>query len=99
MLATIAGYAGSVTCILALLALLCKPVRERFFGLKAIREGQQSLLRSEIVRVYYRNLDAQELREYEYKNLCCCFNAYKSLGGNSFVEHIFNEMQEWKIVQ
>ena len=53
MLEVIAGYASSISCILALLAIIVKPIRERILGMDAIREGQQCLLRSEIVRTYY----------------------------------------------
>ena len=27
-----------------------------------------------------------------------CYKAYKALGGNSFVERIYEEMREWDIV-
>ena len=94
-----AGYAGSISCILALLTLLVRPVRERLFGAKEVREGQKCLLRSEIVRTYYRNLSEKQLRQYEFENLAYCYAAYKQLGGNSFVEHIYNEMQDWNLIR
>lgn len=99
MLEVIAGYASSISCILALLAIIVKPIRERILGMDAIREGQQCLLRSEIVRTYYRHLDQKQMRQYEYENLCACYVAYIQLGGNSFVKHIYEEMQEWKVIQ
>ena len=99
MLEVIAGYASGISCILALLAIIVKPIRERILGMDAIREGQQCLLRSEIVRTYYRHLDQKQMRQYEYENLCYCYKAYRQLGGNSFVEHIYLEMQEWTVIQ
>ena len=39
------------------------------------------------------------MRQYEYENLCACYVAYIQLGGNSFVKHIYEEMQEWKVIQ
>lgn len=98
-LQTLAGYAGSITCILSLMTLMIRPMRERIFGEATIREGQRCLLRSEIVRIYYRHLDQQTMRQYEYENLCYCYKAYRELGGNSFVEHIYDEMQDWTVVQ
>lgn len=95
----IAGYAGSISCILALLAMLVKPIRERLFGAREVREGQKCLLRSEIVRTYYRNLGEKQLRQYEFENLAYCYAAYRQLGGNSFVEHIYNEMQDWDVTR
>lgn len=96
---TIVSYARDLTTILALLALLVKPVRERIFGAGEVREGQKCLLRSEIVRTYYRHLAERRMRQYEYENLAYCYAAYKQLGGNSFVKHIYNEMQDWDVTQ
>ncbi len=93
-----AKYAGDVCQVLTCLALLVKPLREWLFGFGAIREGQRCLLRSEIVRLYYRHHEEKTLREYEYRNLCQCYRAYKALGGNSFVDHISEEMREWEII-
>ena len=98
-LSLIATIAGDVTCVVALLAMLITPVRKRLFADKEAREGQLCLLRSEIVRIYYRHLDERKMRQYEYENLCYCYKAYKALGGNSFIEHIYAEMQEWTVTQ
>lgn len=97
-LQTIAAYAKDICSIATCLALLIKPVREWLLGIKEIREGQRCLLRSEIVRIYYRHHDSKQLREYEFKNLVQCYEGYKALKGNSFIDHIYAEMQEWEIV-
>lgn len=99
MIEVIADLASDVTNIVALVIMLVKPIRERIFGSSIIREGQKCLLRSEIVRTYYRHLNQKEMRQYEYENLCLCYNAYTQLGGNSFITHIYEEMQEWTVVQ
>ena len=96
-IAEIVQWAKDICSIATCAALLIKPVREWLMGTKALREGQRCLLRSEIVRLYYRHHDDQKLREYEYKNLEQCYGAYKSLGGNSFIDHLHGEMQEWDI--
>lgn len=97
-LATVAGWAKDICSILTLAALLIKPVREWLFGFEAIREGMRCILRSEITRTYYRHHDDRRLKEYEYKNLSQCYKAYKALKGNSFIDHIHAEMQEWEII-
>lgn len=97
-LKAIADHAGDICTIATCAALLIKPIRERLLGTAYIREGQRCLLRSEIVRIYYRHHDDKQLREYEYKNLSQCYKAYKALGGNSFIDHIYAEMQEWEII-
>ena len=42
--------------VLSLLLLLAKPVRERLFGLSAIREGQRCMLRADMLAAYYMNM-------------------------------------------
>lgn len=93
----IAAVALCITQIATCAALLIKPLRERIMGVEAMREGQRCLLRSQIVRIYYHNIHDHTLRQYEYENLVACFKAYKSLGGNSFIDHIYDEMQHWTI--
>ena len=41
--------------VLSLLLLLAKPVRERLFGLSAIREGQRCMLRADMLAAYYKH--------------------------------------------
>ena len=79
-------------------ALLICPIREWLLGTDALREGQRCLLRSEIVRIYYRHQGDKQLREYEFKNMQQCYEAYKALKGNSFIDRIHAEMQEWDII-
>ena len=98
LLQTIADHAVGICQIATCAALLIKPVRERLMGTEKIREGQRCLLRSEIVRIYYRHKEDEQLKEYEYRNLDQCYTAYKALGGNSFIDHIYAEMQEWEII-
>ena len=65
----IATYAKDICSIVTCLALLIKPARDWLTGAKETQEGLRCLLRSEIVRIYYRHRDVKQLREYEYKNL------------------------------
>jgi hypothetical protein len=98
ILRTIANHAGDILQIATCAALLIKPVREWLLGTEKIREGQRCLLRSEIVRIYYRHREDKQLREYEFRNLEQCYTAYKALDGNSFIDHIYAEMHEWDII-
>ena len=97
IIAQAATWARDLVSIAALVTLFVKPLRERLFGEKAVREGQKCLLRSELLRTYYRHQEAQSFRQYEYENMCYCYSAYKALGGNSFVDHIVEEMQTWEV--
>jgi hypothetical protein len=97
VLKDIASVAVMITQIATCAVLLIKPLREWVMGMEDVREGQRCLLRSQIVRTYYRNVDGQELKQFEYENLVSCYKAYKSLGGNSFIDHIYDEMEKWTI--
>lgn len=97
-LTIIADHAGDICAIATCAALLIKPVREWLMGTEAIREGQRCLLRAEIVRMYYRHKEDKALREFEFKLLEQCYKAYKALKGNSFIDHIYQEMMEWDII-
>ena len=97
-LSAAATIIGDITVIFGLLAVCIKPIRKRLLVDKDARNGQLCLLRSEIVRTYYRHLDEKKMRQFEYENVDLCYKAYVALGGNSFVKHIFDEMQEWTIL-
>ena len=94
----LAEAAGDLCQIVSFAVLVIRPLREWVFGYDAIREGQRCLLRSELVRLYYRHQDEKQLREFEYKLMDQCFKAYKALKGNSFIDHICGEMYKWEIV-
>lgn len=97
-LRTFSDYAGDILQIITFAAFLIKPAREWLLGIDAIREGQRCLLRADIVGIYYKNKDKKQLREYEFQHLEHCYKAYKALGGNSFIDHIYAEMQDWEII-
>ena len=50
--------------VLSLLLLLAKPVRERLFGLSAIREGQRCMLRADMLAAYYKHREEKTIRQY-----------------------------------
>jgi hypothetical protein len=93
----IAAIALAITQIATCAVLLIKPLREWIMGTEDVREGQRCLLRSQMVRIYYHNVDNQTLKQFEYENLVACYRAYKRLGGNSFIDHIYGEMETWTI--
>lgn len=61
-------------------------------------EGEKCLLRSEMLRTYYKHLDSKEVRQYEFENFIKLYEAYKTLGGNSFIDEVYEEVREWKII-
>lgn len=64
-----------------------------------IINGIRCLLRSEILRIYYKHQDDKRIRQFEYENLEHLHKAYKALKGNSFVDKIWKEVQEdWEVI-
>ncbi len=89
------------SCILTLSAfstLLIKPIRKKIFNSERASEGEKCLLRSEMLKTYYRNLEKRTIRQYELENFIKLYEAYKSMGGNSFIDEVNQEVRSWKIV-
>jgi hypothetical protein len=64
-----------------------------------IKNGTKCQLRSEMLRIYYKHKDEEQIRQYEYENFVYLYEAYKSLKGNSFIDKIYNDIKEWEVVQ
>ena len=67
-------------------------------SIRKISEGTKCQLRSEMLRIYYHNREAGEIRQYEYENFVMLYEAYKALKGNSFIDKIYKEVQSWEII-
>ena len=93
----LSGIAGSVTSICACLCLFMKPIRNKLPGLNDIRDGQKCLLRGEMLHTYYKHHEENHIRQYEYENFIYSYKAYKALGGNSFIDKIYREVQDWEV--
>lgn len=95
----IAQICGFITAIAAAAALFAKPLRAKLFGLNEIREGQKCLLRSEMLQIYYKGKEHDNvLRQYEFENFCLLYAAYKAEKGNSFIDKINHEVQEMEVI-
>lgn len=66
--------------------------------IKKIANGTRCQLRSEMLRIYYHNREKGKIRQYEYENFVYLYEAYKALKGNSFIDRIHEEVDEWEIV-
>lgn len=67
-------------------------------NVRKVANGQRSLLRSEMLQIYYHNRKTGVIRQYEYENFVYLYEAYKALKGNSFIDKIYNEVKTWEIV-
>lgn len=95
---TVVTLVSGVSSILALLLLLVKPVRERILGTKQVREGLRCMLRSDMLRVYYKHKDEDRIRQHEKEAFILEYSAYKALGGNSFIDDVCDEVRKWEVV-
>ena len=67
-------------------------------SIKRIAEGTKCQLRSEMLRTYYHHREGKQIRQFEYENFIKLYEGYKALGGNSFIDRIYEEVHEWEIV-
>lgn len=63
-----------------------------------IKKGTLCQLRTEMLRIYYRHCESQQIRQYEYENFVLLYEAYTALRGNSFIEKIYKEIQSWEVI-
>ena len=63
-----------------------------------VMNGTKCLLRSEMLRIYYRHQCSGEIRQYEYENFVYLYEAYKKLKGNSFIDKVYAEVKKFKVI-
>ena len=80
------------------LSALAGVVAPLLVSVRKIGKGTQCQLRSEMLRIYYHNHEKRTIRQYEYENFVMLYEAYKALKGNSFIDRIYAEVQEWSII-
>lgn len=99
----ITQIASMITTGTAALLIFVRPIREKLFKEKkedlSEREGLKCLLRNEILKIYYKNRDKQEIEEYEAQNFMHLYDSYVALGGNSFILEIYNHVTQWKVIK
>ncbi len=61
------------------------------------REINKSALRHSITEIYYKHCDEKMLDMNTKNDLCSLYEAYTSIGGNSFVHELYEEMMAWQI--
>lgn len=83
---------------MVILVAVFKPIREWFFGVNEIREGQRCLLRSEMLKIYYEHCEQKKLRQHSRECFDRLYASYKALKGNSFIDDIYAEIREWEVV-
>ncbi len=65
--------------------------------LRLFKESQLSLLRDSITDLYFKYLPKKEVPTYERKDMVKLFESYRKLGGNSYVQTIYEEFMDWPV--
>ena len=64
-----------------------------------VTRGVKCQLRNDMLQIYREHKDNKKITQYEFENFCYLYQAYKKLGGNSFIDKIFKEItEEWEVI-
>lgn len=69
-----------------------------FASIRKLKNGMKCQLRSDMLSIYYHNHEAKKIRQYELENFVALYEAYKALGGNSFIDKIYEEVMGWEVI-
>ena len=97
-LSKLAALCSEITVILAAVAMLVKPLRNKMLGLDKLTDALKCQLRHDMLHTYYRHREGRTIRQYELENFLYLYRRYKALGGNSFIDRIKSEIDEWEVV-
>lgn len=89
----LADTIGYISAIAGALIVIVKVYSEW----KKARNGQLCLLRNELLKIYYKHKDTEELPQYEAQNFTMMYDAYKARGGNSFIDEVHNHVIKWEL--
>lgn len=95
MMNSMASWLSNIAVILGAIAFAWKVLKK----LKDITGGVSSMERDRITAIYYKHCDEDEpqLRQYERESLDKLYASYETLGGNSFVHDLYEQMRHWKV--
>lgn len=91
LLTTIVTLIGELSVLIAVITPVISTLRK-------VSNGTKCQLRSEMLRIYYRNREKSVIHQYEYENFVQLYEAYKALKGNSFIDKVYNEVKTWEII-
>ena len=88
----------TIVTLIAEIGVLLGVVVPVIVAVAKIAQGQKCLLRSDMLDIYYHNRESGVIRQFEYENFVLLYEAYKKLGGNSFMDKIYEDIQKWEII-
>ncbi len=97
-LSKLAALCSEVTVILATITMLVKPLRDKLLGLDKLTDALRCQLRHDMLHTYYRHREDKTIRQYEMEDFLSLYRGYKALGGNSFMDRIKDEVDDWGVI-
>lgn len=95
----IVAIISSVTsCVVVAIPIAVQHRKERKNQITELKDGLMCSLRNDILQVYLKNKRYKRFTILEKQAVNYSHKVYKAYGGNSFVDDIVNEMNEWETI-
>ncbi len=88
-----------IVALIGVLIPVYRTIKKMTGTVKLISDGARCQLRSDMLQTYYDNKSKKQLQEYEIENFIKTYNAYKALGGNSFIDRVYEEVIDWEVIR
>lgn len=89
---------SNITALITEIGVLVSVIIPVILNIRKISRGTKCQLRSEMLRIYYRHRETEKIRQYEFENFIMLYEAYKALHGNSFIDKIYEEVEDWEVI-
>lgn len=93
----VCGWITGIAAAIGVIAKLVHSTREMAKKTDVLMDGMRCLLRSEMTRTYYNHQDNKTMRQYEFENFIDNYEAYKVLGGNTFIDKCKADIETWEV--
>ena len=87
-----------VYVITSLIGIIVGYIVKTLLNFKTQKNAIMSLLRSEMTDVYYEYKDDKKIPIYKKESWDRNYDTYKSIGGNSFIMDLKNEIDKWEVI-
>lgn len=88
----------TIATIISEIVIIVTTIVPVIVSISKVSNGTRCQLRSEMLRIYYKNVESKTIRQYEFENFVMLYEAYKALKGNSFVDKIYEDVKEWTVI-
>lgn len=95
----IVAVVAEISTLLGVLLSVYKMIKKQTEKINRITDGIRCQLRTQMMNTYYANRASKTIKEYESENFIKCYYAYKELGGNSFIDEVYDKVMVWEVIQ